>query len=390
MKIWHFSETAYPYLPPASEYESVRVDLPNRYYDPKKGAELFDRFIEEWQVAEEGGLEIMLNEHHQTPTCVDPAGPLLLAALARVTKTARLLILGNPVANRRQPVRVAEEMAFADILSHGRVEVGFVRGVPYEISPANANPVYTNERQWEALDLILKAWTSHDGPFSHEGRFFHARRVNIWPRPYQEPHPPIWVSSTSPDGAARVGARGFIQATFLPDTRRQGRSSTAIAAAGGTRDAVPTCRSIGSPMPPSCLPPTAKRGPRRRPGTPVAHRHQQDPTAFLRIRPATPRSRPTHGAARRRLALSEGDERRRGHRAGNHVRRHAGSGAHNSTGSTIMSADSGIFWWLASRAFSATQKRFTASKCLRAKSSQASRALSRYGHLRPFREAVPA
>ena len=67
------------------------------------------------------------------PTWFDPAGPLLLAALGRVTKTARLLILGNPVANRRQPVRVAEEMAFADILSHGRVEVGFVRGVPYEI-----------------------------------------------------------------------------------------------------------------------------------------------------------------------------------------------------------------------------------------------------------------
>ena len=111
----------------------MRVDLPNRYYDPEKGAALFDRFIEEWQVAEEEGLEIMLNEHHQTPTCVDPAGPLLLAALARVTSKARLLILGNPVANRRQPVRVAEEMAFADILSHGRIEVGFVRGVPYEM-----------------------------------------------------------------------------------------------------------------------------------------------------------------------------------------------------------------------------------------------------------------
>ena len=215
MKIWHFSETAYPYLPPAEQYELVRVDLPNRYFDPEKGAALFDRFIAEWQVAEEEGLEIMLNEHHQTPTCVDPAGPLLLAALARVTTKARLLILGNPVANRRQPVRVAEEMAFADILSHGRIEVGFVRGVPYEISPANSNPVYTNERQWELIDLILKAWTSHDGPFSHEGRFFHARRVNIWPRPYQSPHPPVWVSSTSAEGAARVGARGYIQATFL-------------------------------------------------------------------------------------------------------------------------------------------------------------------------------
>jgi alkanesulfonate monooxygenase SsuD/methylene tetrahydromethanopterin reductase-like flavin-dependent oxidoreductase (luciferase family) len=215
VKIWHFSETAYPYLPDPGGYESVRVDLPNRYYDPEKGAALFDRFIEEWQIAEQEGFEIMLNEHHQTPTCVDPAGPLLLAALARVTSKARLLILGNPVANRRQPVRVAEEMAFADILSHGRVEVGFVRGVPYEISPANSNPVYTNERQWEAIDLILKAWTQHDGPFSHEGRFFHARRVNIWPRCFQTPHPPVWVSSTSADGARRVGARGYIQATFL-------------------------------------------------------------------------------------------------------------------------------------------------------------------------------
>ena len=136
-------------------------------------------------------------------------------ALARVTSKARLLILGNPVANRRDPVRVAEEMAFADILAHGRIDVGFVRGVPYEISPANSNPVYTNERQWEAIDLIVKAWTNHEGPFSHEGRFFHARRVNIWPRPYQQPHPPVWVSSTSAEGARRVGARGYNQATFL-------------------------------------------------------------------------------------------------------------------------------------------------------------------------------
>ena len=100
MKAWHFSETAYPYLPPQTEYKSIRVSLPNRNYDPAKGAALYDRFIEEWQVAEEEGVEIMLNEHHQTATCVDPAAPLVLAALARVTKKARLLILGNP---DRQP-----------------------------------------------------------------------------------------------------------------------------------------------------------------------------------------------------------------------------------------------------------------------------------------------
>ena len=166
MKAWHFSENAYPYLPPADEYESIRVSLPNRIYDPKKGAALYDRYIDEWLVAEDEGVEIMLNEHHQTATCVDPAAPLVLAALARLTKTARLLILGNPVANRRQPVRVAEEMAMVDMLSKGRLECGFVRGVPYEVLPANSNPVRMNERQWEAMDLIVKAWTSHDGPVS--------------------------------------------------------------------------------------------------------------------------------------------------------------------------------------------------------------------------------
>jgi alkanesulfonate monooxygenase SsuD/methylene tetrahydromethanopterin reductase-like flavin-dependent oxidoreductase (luciferase family) len=72
-----------------------------------------------------------------------------------------------------------------------------------------------NERQWEAMDLIVKAWTHHDGPFSHEGRFFHHRNINIWPRCYQQPHPPVWVSTTTPSGAKRVGAHGYVQATFL-------------------------------------------------------------------------------------------------------------------------------------------------------------------------------
>lgn len=215
MKAFYFSETAYPYLPPAETYESIRVTLPNRFYDPVKGAELFDRYIDEWLIAEDEGMDLMVNEHHQTATCVDPCAPLLLTALARLSKKARLLILGNPVSNRRQPVRIAEEMAFIDVLSKGRLECGFVRGVPYELAAGNSNPVRMMERHWEAIDLITKAWTSHDGPFSFEGRFFHHRAVNIWPRPYQQPHPPVWVSTTSPGGAAAVGRRGYIVATVL-------------------------------------------------------------------------------------------------------------------------------------------------------------------------------
>ncbi len=140
MQAWHFSENAYPYLPDESTFDSIRVTLPNKYYDPKIGADLYHRYIDEWLIAEELGIEIMANEHHQTATCVDPAVPIVMGILARETKTARLLILGNPIANRNQPVRVAEEMAMIDVISRGRLELGFVRGVPYEISAGTSIP----------------------------------------------------------------------------------------------------------------------------------------------------------------------------------------------------------------------------------------------------------
>ena len=121
MRAWHFSETAYPYLPPQDTYPSIRVSLPNRIYDPVKGAARYDRYIDEWLIAEDEGVEIMLNEHRQTATCVDPAAPVMMGALARLKKKARLLILGNPISNRRDPVRVAEEYAMIDVMSGGRV-----------------------------------------------------------------------------------------------------------------------------------------------------------------------------------------------------------------------------------------------------------------------------
>jgi alkanesulfonate monooxygenase SsuD/methylene tetrahydromethanopterin reductase-like flavin-dependent oxidoreductase (luciferase family) len=158
----------------------------------------------------------MLNEHHQTATCLNAAVPLTAAILARQTKRGRICVLGNPVANRGDPVRVAEEMAMVDCISRGRLDAGFVRGVPYEVFAANTNPTQTVERLWEAIDLIVKAWTTHDGPFSFEGRFTHRRAVNIWPRPYQSPHPPIWITGSSDfDAIRKVASRGYTFATFL-------------------------------------------------------------------------------------------------------------------------------------------------------------------------------
>ena len=215
MKTWFFTEDAYPYLPDADCYESIRVNLPNRHYDPIVGADLYHMYLDLWCACDEMGLEIMINEHHQTATCVVPAAPLMLSILARQTQHSRLLILGNPIANRRMPVRVAEEMAMIDVISRGRLECGFVRSVPYEAAPANMMPYRGFERLWEAHDMIVKAWTTHDGPFNFEGRWFHGRQINIWPRPYQQPHPPIWITIGSGASAIPVAQHKHVGAVFL-------------------------------------------------------------------------------------------------------------------------------------------------------------------------------
>jgi alkanesulfonate monooxygenase SsuD/methylene tetrahydromethanopterin reductase-like flavin-dependent oxidoreductase (luciferase family) len=215
MRFWTFTEMPYPYVPQEDAVDSVRVTLPNSVYDPEVGYQLYKRYLEIYEHADRLGFEIMLNEHHSTATCVEPAVPLTMAILARTTKRARLLALGNPIANRRDPVRIAEEMAMIDVISHGRAEVGFVRGVPMELSAVNSNPTLMKERMWEAADLIVKAWTTHDGPFSWEGEFFHHRQINIWPRPYQDPHPPLWVPTQTIGTAVEVAQRGYNLATIL-------------------------------------------------------------------------------------------------------------------------------------------------------------------------------
>jgi alkanesulfonate monooxygenase SsuD/methylene tetrahydromethanopterin reductase-like flavin-dependent oxidoreductase (luciferase family) len=215
MKFYHFSEVPYPFLPDLDSLSSLRVDLPNSHYDPVKGADLFHQRLDEWCLCDDLGINIMLNEHHQTPTCVVPNIVVTASALARQTKNVRILELGNPIANRRDPVRIAEETAMVDVLSRGRLECGFVRGVPMEIAPSNNNPTQSQSRFWEAHDLIKKAWTTHDGPFRWEGKYFNYRAVNIWPRTYQQPHPPIWITTSTFDNAIEIGRRGYVCATFL-------------------------------------------------------------------------------------------------------------------------------------------------------------------------------
>jgi alkanesulfonate monooxygenase SsuD/methylene tetrahydromethanopterin reductase-like flavin-dependent oxidoreductase (luciferase family) len=209
MKVWHFSELAYP---PAWEElgAQLRNVVPNRLCDPRIAADLYHRGLDEWALCDELGLNIMVNEHHATATCIDSVCTIPMAILAHETKKARLLCLGMPIGNRFDAVRVAEEYSMLDVISRGRVEMGFVKGAPFEVTPANSNPADLMTRFWEAHDLILKAMTTHDGPFNWEGRYFQYRQVNVWPRPYQQPHPPVWLTVNSPESAQVGGERGYV------------------------------------------------------------------------------------------------------------------------------------------------------------------------------------
>ena len=216
MRVWYFSEMAYhPAWDEGLKRGSLRVVLPNRNFDPPTGHQLLNRYLDEFALCDEVGLDIMVNEHHSTATCLTISVPMALAVIARETKRARLLSLGTPIANRPDPVRVAEEMAWLDVLSGGRLEMGLVKGAPYEIQPANSAPATLMRRYWEAHDLILKALTTTDGPFNWEGEFFHYRNVNVWPRPLQQPTPPVWMTGLSAETGRMAAERGHVVGTLL-------------------------------------------------------------------------------------------------------------------------------------------------------------------------------
>ena len=104
----------------------------------------------------------------------------------------KILILGNALPLYDHPLRVAEELAMLDVISGGRIISGMVVGLGVEAFTYEVNPTFFRERYREAHDLIVQAWT-RPGPFHFEGKHYDFRFVNVWPRPLQQPHPPIWI-----------------------------------------------------------------------------------------------------------------------------------------------------------------------------------------------------
>ena len=194
MRFFMFHLMPYPYLPKDfDERESAWVTLPNTTYDPTVGTGLYNRYLDELEYAEQLGFDgVCVNEHHQNAYGTMPAPNLMAAALVRRTEKLQLAIVGNGLPLRDHPLRVAEEVAMLDVISGGRIISGFVRGIGDEYFSMSIDPSTSRGRFSEAHDLIIKAWTT-EGPFRWIGRHYRLNYVNVWPRPLQQPHPPIWI-----------------------------------------------------------------------------------------------------------------------------------------------------------------------------------------------------
>ena len=144
-----------------------------------------------------------------------------------------------------------------DCISGGRLIAGFPVGTSMDTNYCYGQiPALTREKYAEAHDLIMKAWTTRE-PFAFNGRYNKLRYVNIWPRPIQQPHPPIYI----PGGGSvetydfcidntysysYLSFSGYMRAKALMDgywkrvAERQAPTNRPIAPASPRRSASPT------------------------------------------------------------------------------------------------------------------------------------------------------
>ena len=195
MKFTWFNLMPWPHLPDdfREKHRSVWVDIPSSLYDPARGHEIYNTYLDELELAEQLGFDgIGVNEHHANGYGLMPSPNIMAASLARRPERAALVVLGNSIALYNPPLRVAEEFAMLDVMSGGRLLAGFPVGTSMDTNYAYGTvPATTRSRYAEAHELIMRAWREPE-PFTFNGRYTKLRYVICWPKPIQTP-PPIFI-----------------------------------------------------------------------------------------------------------------------------------------------------------------------------------------------------
>ena len=122
MQFFNFHLMPWPHVPEdfgdAEKYPSAWVTFSNEHYDPEKGQDLYNRYLDELEYAETLGFDgVCVNEHHQNTYGTMPSPNIIAALLARRTSRIKIAMVGNGLPLRDHPIRVAEEIAMLDLIS---------------------------------------------------------------------------------------------------------------------------------------------------------------------------------------------------------------------------------------------------------------------------------
>jgi alkanesulfonate monooxygenase SsuD/methylene tetrahydromethanopterin reductase-like flavin-dependent oxidoreductase (luciferase family) len=172
----------------------------NIYWEAMEQIEAADRygFDTVWEV-----------EHHFLEEYSHSSAPeVFLAAVAQRTHNIRIghgVVLLPPEFNH--PIRVAERVAALDIMSKGRLEFGTGRSSAYEQMGFGIDPTLSREMWQEAVRIIPQMWMQEK--FSYQGRFVKIPERAIVPKPYQKPHPPMWLACTGIESWEIAGQNGL-------------------------------------------------------------------------------------------------------------------------------------------------------------------------------------
>lgn len=181
----------------------IRFDLRSAATSPVPKTDLYAACLEQARWADEHGLDMLvLSEHHGDRGGYLPSPIVLASSIAAATERIPLMISALLVP-LHDPIRLAEDLAVADLVSKGRI--GFVTGLGYRPSEYHLVGKDFHRRGKlldEALEVMLQAWTGE--PFEYRGE-----TVQIGPKPYSQPHPMVLIGGSSPAAAKRAARFGL-------------------------------------------------------------------------------------------------------------------------------------------------------------------------------------
>jgi alkanesulfonate monooxygenase SsuD/methylene tetrahydromethanopterin reductase-like flavin-dependent oxidoreductase (luciferase family) len=147
-------------------------------------------------------------EHHGAGEFSYSSAPeVMLTAIAMSTKNLHVGHSSVLAPSRfNHPIRIAERAAFLDHLSKGRFQLGLARSTLPEWRTFNIHPDSTRAQMQQAFEMIPKMWTRE--AFSWESPEFQIKNLNVVPKPYRKPHPPLWQACSSPASFEQAGRNG--------------------------------------------------------------------------------------------------------------------------------------------------------------------------------------